>query len=542
MRRLTSATALIALASAILAGSAGTKFYRDDPIWQDPETQDASGVKRIRSSQQFDFLENTFGDAGDRADIRAMNVNTVDEVPDSSWFVNRIGREPWTVERVARGADTGTGPASGAWTVTEAKAEGITPGVTIKDSRGDTYFVKFDPPSNPEMATGAEVISTKFFYAFGYHGPQNYLATLNPADLTIAPGTLITDQDFKERPMNSRDIAELLKKAAKNADGTYRVVASLLIPGTPVGKFRYHGTRPDDPNDIHPHEHRRELRGMLPIAAWLNHDDSRSINTHDVLLKEGGRAVVRHYLLDFGSTLGSGSTQAQTARAGNEHIWEARPTFLTMATFGLYVRPWMRVKYPDLPAIGRFESDFFSPENWKPEYPNPAFRNARPDDTFWGARIVSRFSDDAIKAVVETAKYSDPEATRYMTQTLIARRNKVVQRWLNATNPVVNPTLSASGALTFDNAAEQAGVAQPAEHYTLAWSRFDNVLGTHAPLGTDQTVTTTAGQAPADLLTSSEYVAVTIRAFRADHPAWQQPLVVYFRRAGEGWSLVGLER
>ena len=56
-------------------------------------------------------------------------------------------------------------------------------------------------------------------------------------------------------------------------------------------------------------------------------------------------------------------------------------------------------------------TDFFTAENWKPEYPNPAFRNARPDDTFWAARIISRISDDAVRAVVATAKvtrYSDP--------------------------------------------------------------------------------------------------------------------------------------
>ena len=538
---ISSATAL-AIACSMLGSAAGQKFYKDDPIWQDPETQDASSVKRVRSSQWFDFAENTFTDAGDQSTIRAVNVNTIDEVPDSSWFENRIGRESWTAERVAQGADTGSGPAPGTWTVIEAKSEGITPGLTIKDSRGDTYFVKFDPPWNPEMATGAEVICTKFFYAFGYHTPQNYLATLEPANLTIAPGTVITDVDNRERPMKLRDIHEVLEKTAKNADGTYRVVASFAIPGTPIGKFKYHGTRPDDPNDIHPHEHRRELRGMLPIAAWLNHDDSRSINTHDVLLKEGGRALVKHYLLDFGSTLGSGSTHAQTARASHEYIWEARPTFLTLATMGLYIRPWLRAKYPDLPSVGRYESDFFTPENWKPEYPNPAFRNARPDDTFWAARIISRMSDDAIRAVVATAKYSNPEATKYMTDTLIARKRKVVEHWLNATNPVVNPSLSASGALTFENAAVEAGVAKPAERYTLVWSRLDNATGTHTFVGGEQTVTTTAGQAPPELLRGGDYISVTIRGYQADRAGWRQPVFVYFRRAADGWSLVGLER
>ena len=115
--------------------------------------------------------------------------------------------------------------------------------------------------------------------------------------------------------------------------------------GVRSGHFRYYGTRPDDPNDIFPHEHRRELRGLSVFAAWLNHDDSRSINTLDVLVPEAGRSIVRHYLIDFGSTLGSGSTQAQTTRAGNEFLWEARPTLVTMLTLGFYVRPWVKVQY-----------------------------------------------------------------------------------------------------------------------------------------------------------------------------------------------------
>ena len=75
---------------------------------------------------------------------------------------------------------------------------------------------------------------------------------------------------------------------------------------------------------------------------------------------------------------------------------------------------------------------------WKPEYPNPAFANMRPDDAFWAARMVSKFSDAAIRAVVEKAVYTDPAATDFMTKTIIARRDKVVATWLNQVCPVVD--------------------------------------------------------------------------------------------------------
>ena len=533
---------LALIAAVTVLSGAGQKFYPDDPIWRDPETQDASGARPIDISQQYDFIENTFLDAGDEDARPAVNVNTVDQVPDSSWFTNRVGRDRWTIERYVRGPDTGAGPAAGPWTIVGAKSEGITPGLTIRDTAGDTYFVKFDPPSNPEMASGAELISTKFFYAFGYNTPENYLATLDRDSLVIDPATRLEDQDGRERRMEARDLDDLLEKAARQPDGRYRVIASKALPGRPLGHFRYYGTRPDDPNDIFPHEHRRELRGLSVFAAWLNHDDSRSINTLDILASENGRSIVRHYLLDFGSTLGSGSTQAQTTRAGNEFIWEARPTLITMLTLGFYVRPWVKVPYPEIPAVGRFESTYFRPENWKPEYPNPAFRNVRPEDRFWAARIISLIPDEAIRAIVSAARFSEARATEYMTETILSRKAKVLMEWLNVTNPVVNVSLSAEGRLNFQNAAEEAGMAKAADRYTVAWSRFDNASRTHTPAGGEQPVTDRTALAPREVL-SADFVAATIRAFHPDHPGWQHPVVVYFRRAPDAsWTLVGLER
>jgi hypothetical protein len=88
---------------------AGPRFYSDDPIWVDHDTLfDANGGKPIELSEAFDFLENTFGSPGSPGNnerVRALNVNTVDEIPDSSWFTNRIGRRPMSVAEIVRGPD-----------------------------------------------------------------------------------------------------------------------------------------------------------------------------------------------------------------------------------------------------------------------------------------------------------------------------------------------------------------------------------------------------------------------------------------------------
>ena len=158
------------------------------------------------------------------------------------------------------------------------------------------------------------------------------------------------------------------------------MLVSRFADGKPLGNFRYYGTRPDDPNDIVPHEHRRELRGARVFGAWLNHDDSRGVNSLDMLTTDGSRNYVKHYMFDFGSILGSGTVYAQRHRPGNEYILEWKPGWLTLATLGLYTRPWMHIDYPDdaPPAVGRFEADGLRPPHeWKPEYPNPAFDNMR---------------------------------------------------------------------------------------------------------------------------------------------------------------------
>ena len=48
-------------------------------------------------------------------------------------------------------------------------------------------MIKLDPMVAPQITTSAEVIGTKFFHAFGYHVPENYLALLDPSRLAIGP-------------------------------------------------------------------------------------------------------------------------------------------------------------------------------------------------------------------------------------------------------------------------------------------------------------------------------------------------------------------
>lgn len=544
--RVLAMTALVVASMFIATGrSAEPRFYPDDPLWRDDDRAfDASKLEEVEDRNSYDFLVNTTKKLGERRDVRALNVNTVDEVPDSSWFTNRIGRQSLTPADVAKGPDRLERLSLDGWVVSGGKGSGVQPGFRMTDPSGQLYQIEVDPPSNPEMASGVEIIGTAFYHAMGYHVVEVYLGDLDPAKIVISDKATMRDPlNGKRRRLTRRDIDIVLESAAQKPDGRYRVIVSRFAAGKPLGNFRYYDTRPDDPNDIVAHEHRRELRGARVFGAWLNHDDSRGVNSLNMLETTEGKASVKHYMFDFGSILGSGTVFPQRHRAGNEYIFESKPGWLTLATLGLYIRPWMTIPYPRVPAsVGRIEAARFDPERWKPEYPNPAFANMRPDDAFWAARIVSRFTDAHVRAVVEKAQYSDPRATDYLTQTIITRRDKVAATWLNVVNPVVNPALQSDGTLTFENAAVAARAADPGEDYTLQWFRFDNAVNQATNVGEPQNVQELRARVPEGLLTSGEYVGVTIAGRHAKHPGWTIPARFYFRRSNAGWMLVGVER
>ncbi len=200
------------------------------------------------------------------------------------------------------------------------------------------------------------------------------------------------------------------------------------------------------------------------FAAWLNHDDSRSLNTQDMFVAGEGGGYVRHHLIDFSSTLGSGSNAQreiapQNPRAGNEYIIELAPMLRTLFSLGLWERPWRKVHYPEHPGVGRIEADFFQPDAWRPEYPNPAFERMQDEDAFWAAAIVHEFSDEAVRAAVATGELGNAESERYLADTLIRRRDKTVAHYFARMNPLAWFAVE-DGALRFRNLGEEAGLGR----------------------------------------------------------------------------------
>ena len=145
LRSIALVVASCLLAATVLASGATARFLSDDPLSREPETQDAARVSEWEIDLTIDLATNMFASPGDRVtNLRAKNVNTIDEVPDSNWFTNRILARPITIDELSRGPLAGDGPAPGQWTVIAPKLAGFAPGFTMTDTRGERWFVSFD--------------------------------------------------------------------------------------------------------------------------------------------------------------------------------------------------------------------------------------------------------------------------------------------------------------------------------------------------------------------------------------------------------------
>ncbi len=415
-------------------------YSKEEPIRLDFDMQSIPKPATYETGYLWDFSNNTFiqpftkAPSFGRKTVEAYNVNTLDEVPDSSWYTNRNGRRAMSLAEIKRGANETDGPAAGALTVVKGKTNGITPGFQIKDSRGDVYLLKFDPIGYLEMSSGAEAITTRLFYAIGYNVPQNTIYRFRRDQLKLDPKATFTDSLGKKRQLTEADVDAILKLAASYPNGEYRALASKFLRGKPVGNFKFAGTREDDPNDIILHEQRRDLRALRVFAAWLNHNDIRNGNNLDMFVKEGGREFIRHYLIDFGSTLGSDTAFPNANDVGYAHQMDFGEARKSLLSFGLYQPQWRstenRVQFT---SVGNFASDKFKPHQWKSNFPMEAFQNMTDRDAYWAAKIVASFTDEQIRAAVETGELSDPKAAAYLTQQLIKRRDAIVREYVTRT-------------------------------------------------------------------------------------------------------------
>lgn len=409
-----------------------------------------------------------------RGGTPALDVNAFGQVIDSTWFENRIGKGRLTLDELRRGPNTDDGPAPGKLTVIRGKMEGATPGLVLRDTRGVTFVTKFDPAAYPGLASGAEIITTKVLWAAGYNVPQNHVGFLDTARLELAPDAY-TRGEFGRVPLDEARLGDLIAHVNPFADGRARALYSRVLPGRIIGPFAYRGNRHDDPNDVVPHERRRSLRGLWLFAAWLNNVDVRASNTLDVFMPDesGDKGHVVHYLIDFGDSLGSAGTGPKYVGEGYEGRMEWSKVLRSLFSAGLWYRPWLVVQRSPYRSVGVFEAAHFDPRVWRSHLPNPAFDEATWHDMYWAASLISRFTPDALAAIVDEAGYTEAGAKEWILRVLSARQFEILE-WVFGEVLALDDPRVEGDEIVLTDLDRECGLSMADEfyyRYSIRWNR-----------------------------------------------------------------------
>jgi hypothetical protein len=575
-----------------IAGCASTprRFPLRPPLWQDTDLRSFVAACRIEPSKKDPqhiacapelYVSPLVWDGADNTVFRplsrvfavdppneAPNANSLDEVPDSAWFKNRIGVHPMTVEEVTRGAcETAqhldpTDVPDGTWVVDQGKPNGSTPGFRVNIPGKGKYMFKVDADvggaivsgeatSHAERATGASVIGAAAYNAVGFYTSCEQVIYIKPSVLKLTPGLRFTDNSGIEKSFDQKALDAVLKATTKRGD-LLRIQASAWLPGHLIGPFRYTGTRPDDPNDAILHEDRRELRGARLLAAWLDHFDAREQNSMDSWIADRGKdapdsspGYVRHYYLDMSDCLGSEWIwDAITRRLGHSYFVDWGDMGLDFITLGIPLRTWDTVqRTKGREKFGYYNVQDFVPEDWKNEYSNPAFSRMTERDGAWMARILARLTPEMVAGLAKIGDFADPSDVTFLAGVMEGRLEKVLDRYLTRLSPITDVRVEGNDRLCAVDLAERRGVRpRGAFRYSAQLDRRP-VQSLAVDRQADGALCITLPHVAADGGGRDDsvgrYVSVTI-----DDGVAKGPLVAYLYDLGStrGYALAGLER
>lgn len=567
----------IALSFAAGCSSPLRRFPLREPIWVDTDLQpvhvpckpdpEEPGRQLCRPATYvspflWDVADNTlFGPVSRYFAAEyvrpSVNVNALDEVPDSSWFINRIGRRPMSREELSRGScgSSRIDPersAPGSWVIDMGKPDGSNPGFRVNIEGVGRFMLKADPVGEGERATGAAAIASRLYHAAGWYAPCETVVHFDRALLSLRPGLRSADNSGVERDFDQRALDQVLD-AANQRGGKVRMVASRWLDGRTIGPFRYEGVREDDPNDVIPHEDRRDLRGARLIAAWLGHFDAREQNTmttwmaRDPKEKDSSPGHTLHYYLDFGDCFGSPwQWDVLTRRLNHAYYLDVEQIVADLFGLGLRQRPWDRASIEPGQEIFGYYSAELDPEAWRSGYPNPAFARMGEGDAAWAARILARFSDELVAAAVDAGDFAEPRHSAFLAATLQRRRDAILRRYFAVLSPLTD-VVAEGGRVCATDLARSSGLWDEARfrHAARAWIGAE--LREHGPVRVELG---SAGRVCASLPTSGAPLGLA-----ADDPpryvvldlvngVSPGPLRLHFYDLGadEGHRLVGIER
>jgi hypothetical protein len=492
---------LVLLAAGAPACSADARrFPLRDPLWRDADLAPvavacrpdgaAAGKRRCAPAPS---TSSALADAADATVLRpvarffavdpagvATNVNSVDEVPDSAWFTNRIGLAgaAMTPEGLVRGPcgdaaiEVDAGAPDGAWVIDRGNVAGDGPSFGVVVAGVGRFVIAVDGALQRERATAAAAIASRLYHAAGYWAPCASVVHVRPAIFTLTPGLTITTDHGAPRALDAVALAQLLATAPSRG-GLVRVVASRALPGYELGPFRYEGTRGDDPNDVVAHEDRRDLRGARVLAAWLDHGGASEKSTRDTWVAQRGGdtlsspGIVRHYQVGLDDCFGrEADTDAASRRLGHANTLDLGQGTRDFLALGVPEQPWDRAKRSaDGDIFGYFSARDFAPGLYRGDHPNPAFSRMIEGDGAWAARAIARFTPDLVEAAVHAGDFTLARHAELLVEQLVLRQKAVLRRYFAKLSPIADARISGEDLCGKDLARSTATFGEAAFTY-----------------------------------------------------------------------------
>ncbi|MGF1469513.1 MAG: hypothetical protein ACFCGT_25610 [Sandaracinaceae bacterium] len=552
----------LGLALALVGCAHGLRTFERRPIvWRDADTRPhPTPPPSFYSSYTWDGADNavfrpfaeffTF-----ETDRESWNVNAMDEVPDSSWFQNRLGVRTMTPEEVGQGACAEDWAIPAPWRIVGGKPDGANPGFQIEDGNGVRYLLKTEGLYQPYRPAAADTVGAMIFHAAGYYVPCNRVVHFERDVFILDSEATIERTNGSVEPLEDHHVEEVLAQATRLPDGGYRASVSQFIQGRPISPWRYHGLRDGDPNDVVPHEHRRDVRAMYVLSAWTDHIDARQENTLLAWLRteEDGAGHVRHYMIDFGDCFGILHPWDNLARRfGHSGYLDTGDIVTDLFTFGAIDRPWYHARLSDAGRVlGYYDVVRFQPDAWRPGYANNAYDRVTELDKTWMARIIARFRDEHIRAMVERARFPDPVVTAELDRILRGRRDRILERWLTHLSPLtwarVEPSPTGSGArVCLQDLALWTGIrdADTRTYRAAAYAGDDQApLPVEAPVPADESyVCVDLPEPPGAMPEAPAYLIVDVIAATEDRETTGPARLHFYSLGPAGAELVGLER
>ncbi|HWE28663.1 MAG TPA: hypothetical protein VHB97_11710, partial [Polyangia bacterium] len=441
----------------MLGGCATSTRFHDRPLlWRDPDNQPIRQPHvPLPTGIQYAGFRDALVFPADRALAldyaqESENVNALDEVPDSSWWVDlrRTSDEHarprhFTADEMRRGPFGDDGAPVAPFTVVKGKTIGSTPGLVITDARGRRFMFKLDPPGWLGLNTSTEVVASRLAWAAGWLVPAEMIVDVRAGELVLSAKAHTTDARGREIPLTQAMLADLLRRSPREADGTIRVCAGKWLAGRSLGPWAYTGRRGDDPNDRIEHQNRRDVRAFGVFAAWMNDIDTMENNTMDAYVGDEGRGHVVHYQQDVGGSFGQFAAIPSELWMGQETYFMPGRIFASLLAFGAMGRTFdddrkevrRKVLLARYHELGYFDDDGFDPWNWHPILDNPAFVRMTARDRYWGAKRVAAFTEEEVRAAVSLGHYA-PATEQRLFEILWHRRERIVRAFLDDSVPL----------------------------------------------------------------------------------------------------------